>query len=151
MPNGSTLIAALQPARPGDLIEADFFNKLIAAVHDLDQRIGGPQQPAGEEERHKFIIEELRLADRSEAEIELRVNGAGLEPSRLKAFYVNGFSIEAKAHGSDDAITVTADLRSGGDAIRRLGSTSRTAVPKLLILTLQNEAGETASGATEMT
>lgn len=151
MPNGSTLITALQPVRPGDLIEADFLNKLIAAVQDLEKRIGEPREPTGEGERHPFVIDELVFSGEEDAAFKVR--GAGLKPAGLKAFYLNGYTIEASARGNDNAITVRLEMsgHAGVNAsliFRELES--RTGVPQLLILTMQNEAGETASGATKM-
>lgn len=152
MPNGSTLITALQPVRPGDLIEADIFNKLIAAVQELDKRCSEPEKPTGEGERHPFVIDKLAYVEAADA-IGFKVRGSGLKPAGLEAFFVNGYRVEATAKGTDNAITVSVNM--GGHIALNMdtathGFAAGASKPQLLILTLQNGDGETASGATEV-
>jgi hypothetical protein len=118
MANGSTLITALRPARPGDLIEAGFFNKLIDAILELEQRVsileteGRLVVPEEGGEPVRPIIITAAVARRTDTMLSFEVFGSGLEPDGLKTFSLNGQPFRpARLDGDDSQIRFLVEPR----------------------------------------
>lgn len=125
MANGSSLLTALQPVRPGDLIEADFFNNLIGAIQDLDDRITKLQaecrksvsQP-GDTGIRPIIIDTAIV--KVGTPLAFKVTGKGLDPADLEdRFVLAGIPFKPeKLKGIDEAITFAADPAQFAEAGR---------------------------------
>jgi hypothetical protein len=158
MPSGSTLITALEPVRPGDLIEADLFNKLIGAVRELDDRVSKLQAecrktaPDRDDTEVRPIIIETAVVKVGTA-LSFKVTGRGLDPSDLEdRFHVGDVSFRPeKLRGTDEAITFAADLAQFGvDSTTAMrGMNIRAATPEAS-LTISAKRGVSATHELEV-
>ena len=161
MPNGS-LITALQPVRPGDLIEADFFNKLIAAIQDLDDRLTKLQaecrKSPGAEVR-PLVID--TAAVRVGTTLVFTVTGSGLDPADLEErFVIRSRDFEKSfAHqrlkGNDSKIQFAADAEQFAEAgsreamLRTMGTTGGVETEVTLTISAKRGASDTHALAIE--
>jgi len=162
MARSSELITSLEPVRPGDLITADFFNGLIDAFWELEERVvaleaeGSVEPPApgaGNEAPAKLAITFVE-ATANRGLVDFEVHGAKLAPAGLKTFAINQKPFHpGKLAGDDDQITFTAPASalattntSARDPLARSRAGGGTGIipPKILILTITNLKGASA-------
>jgi hypothetical protein len=89
----------LQPARPGDLITADFFNALIEAIEDLQERVAELESGAS---TGGLTITGFDPPNQQRVGQEMAILGAGfLFPPALNSVTVDGVPVTEFRSGSD--------------------------------------------------
>ena len=141
----SSTIYAIQPVSAGDLIAAQFVNKLVAAVLDLDARVraletkpaaAAAATPAG------LSIRSAALATIGDTTV-INVVGTGLDPAGLNSFRINtvAFTPLGNVLGDDEEIVIA--IPPNADA-QVLGAV-RGAGFRAFTLTLGSKKGQSAS------
>lgn len=133
MPDGSTLSTSLQPVRPGDLIEADLFNRLIAAIGELEDRITKLQAECRKtpDPGVRPLKIETAVVKVGTDTLSFTVTGSGLDPNDLvRKFTVTSgtrsipFEPE-NLEGDDNAISFTANPSQFEAAATSVGMVTR--------------------------
>jgi len=143
MASNSTLITALEPVRPGDLITADFVNGIISAMLELEGRVsvleaeGRMVVPEGGGEPVAQVVITAAVARKSDVSLAFEVYGSGLDPAGLKTFMLNNVPFDPEnLRGDDSKITFIAersrfgalgDLSNISDVLVREAATTRVA------------------------
>lgn len=118
MASASNLITALRQVQPGDLIEAKFFNGLIGAILELEDRVSVLEaegrfvvpEDGGEPVRQMLVIKSV-VARRRETTLSFEVFGTGLTPAGLNSFLLNNRPFRPiDLQGDDERITFRMDL-----------------------------------------
>lgn len=131
MASNSTLITALQPVRPGDLITADFVNGIISAMLELDGRVsvleaeGRMVVPEGGGEPVKQVVITAAVATKSDVSLAFEVYGSGLDPAGLKTFMLNNVPFDPENLRGDDSKITFVTERSRFGILGALGDLSK--------------------------
>lgn len=144
-----TTIYAIPPVQAGDLIVAAYFNKLVAALVDLDARVraletrpipvpSSPPAPAG------LAITSAVLTSIGETTA-INVVGSGLEPSGLNSYKINNipFTPLGSVLGDDGEIVIAVPPNANAQILAAIANAGRVA----FTLTLGSTKNQTASAS----
>lgn len=147
----TSTIYAMQPVKAGDLITAQFVNKLVAALLDLDARVrvlearpqpgtgtGTPSPPAG----LNITSAVLTTIGQTTA---INVVGSGLEPAGLNRFRINNipFTPLGNVLGDDDEIIIPIPPNADAQILAAIRNAGRSP----FTLTLDSRGGQVDSAS----
>ncbi|HEV2817330.1 MAG TPA: hypothetical protein VGW40_08950 [Allosphingosinicella sp.] len=141
----TSTIYAIQPVSAGDLITAQFVNKLVAAVLDLDARVRGLEakaQSAGTGAAAGLTITSAVLTMIGPTTA-INVVGTGLEPAGLNSFKINTipFTPLGSVLGDDGEIVIAIPPNANAQILTAIQNAGFTA----FTLTLGSTKGQSAS------